>query len=523
MRVSKVFLGLLVGLCVTLNANAYTKDIVDRIVYEFDYSTQCAVVVNFADLKGSVTIPAYVTYKNNKFAVIGLLKDTYTDSDRSEITELNLPNTMLYIGEGAFDGMKSLKSIVIPQSVIAFPDEDITIFNDFMLKLQSITILGLPEFEIDGIRVTYDIKDEDGNWLYPDLIKEKLNLYFCSSLETIYLPEFSRRVSTINAYNDANRELEEEAKSLNKSLNKLCPNLQLTILVPVLAEEVCTDTQTIHKAYNTAREYLLGMYNVSKDYIMFRDSLSNLLNMDVYYDGSELSYSTVGFDEISNLEQWYEINSGLLTTEYNKLKNGVMAENLRLKNPERYIAAYVVLNPDKKDYIMSLYKEYRCEYTAKQNEYIANYISSGNLTTTCRQSYWRQNSFLYDSKDEYDNEYDGANSDFEFRKTIETRTNANNDLTILKSLIIQNVKDFNVSNINKKPNAHESRLITLLDNLKKSYYYDKAVDFIIQNLPKVQKEYEKNGHYFMTKKQFFEAYSSDSYSKILRENKKKYK
>ena len=90
-----------------------------------------------------------------------------------------------------------------------------------------------------------------------------------------------------------------------------------------------------------------------------------------------------------------------------------------------------------------------------------------------------------------------------------------------KKYVSGNIKKINVSNMNKKPNEETYEIINILNSLEKSYYYDKAVSYLIQTLPKVQKEYEKNGQYFSSEIEFFKAYSSDSYSKILKENKSK--
>ena len=75
--------------------------------------------------------------------------------------------------------------------------------------------------------------------------------------------------------------------------------------------------------------------------------------------------------------------------------------------------------------------------------------------------------------------------------------------------------------MHKKINEANVVVVACLNYTKSHYYYDKVVSYLIQTLPKAQKEYEKNGRYFNSEIDFFEAYTSDSYNKNLKENKKK--
>lgn len=58
------------------------------------------------------------------------------------------------------------------------------------------------------------------------------------------------------------------------------------------------------------------------------------------------------------------------------------------------------------------------------------------------------------------------------------------------------------------------------NKLKGTDYYQKALDEINKYCPQYAEEYEKNGKYFESESDFYEAYITDNYSKILRKNKK---
>lgn len=63
-------------------------------------------------------------------------------------------------------------------------------------------------------------------------------------------------------------------------------------------------------------------------------------------------------------------------------------------------------------------------------------------------------------------------------------------------------------------------VINRTNKLKGTDYYQKALDEIKKYCPQYAEEYEKNGKYFESESDFYEAYITDNYSKILRKNKK---
>lgn len=539
---------------------------VNGVVYEVYDDEGDAWVLNIYDTSGSVTIPSYITYRGVKYKVTGMCKhdfdasavDTYNftstysnnyntirsatqeaaarerrekafkhdyDYSRSTIKTLILPNTLEIIQQGAFDGMRSLQTLTIPASVTFFAGSyDYasykSIFNTYYPNLKSITILGLPYIIAGKDTITYTYQDKDGTFNYVEKIKERFDLSYCRNLKTFSMPALEQKLPVLRAFYKANTDLAIETEKINSALK------QVTISAPVLKDEVCVDVQTVQNAYNKAQQYLNALSQNCKSYEQLYDSLSALLKQHPYYDGAMLYYDKPALDlqepTVSTIEALYKQQKAKLQEKYNELVGGKMERNLRINYPNKYVAGYIILHPEKKDDLERLiYREYRCEETSGKYKYVLAYIEKGTLAQTCRQRQWTSYSHLFESKEDFDKIYDEANTDIEFRSEIYQREAAYSKLEGMKQYVSSHIKKINASNMNKKPNEETSEVIKVLNSLEKSYYYDKAVSYLIQALPKVQKEYEKNGKYFSSEVEFFKAYSSDSYGKILKENKSK--
>ena len=67
------------------------------------------------EYSGSVTIPATVTYNNKTYPVTFISYSAFRDC--SNLTNINIPNSVTSIGSYAFSGCSSLTNINIPNSV----------------------------------------------------------------------------------------------------------------------------------------------------------------------------------------------------------------------------------------------------------------------------------------------------------------------------------------------------------------------------------------------------------------------
>ena len=71
--------------------------------------------------RGDIVIPATFNWNEKTYTVTGIGKNAFNPfpMGESEMTSVSIPNTVTYIGEGAFNSCKHLTSIVIPDAVTA--------------------------------------------------------------------------------------------------------------------------------------------------------------------------------------------------------------------------------------------------------------------------------------------------------------------------------------------------------------------------------------------------------------------
>ena len=319
-----------------------------------------------------------------------------------------------------------------------------------------------------------------------------------------------------------------QTEKCNAALLKLSSNKDIKIATPELKPEAYLSNQSVETAYNQASQYILSLYAYYKKYINLHDSLQNQLVQQTYYDGSKLEYEQPKFTysdpEISTMSSQMTTITSKMITKYNDLVGGEMERNLFVNNLPKFLEKYTALHPDKKAAIDGIYLDYRCEDKPQQDVYVRQYIENGNRPTdkSCREKQWTLYQSYFKSREEFNQRYDKAGTEQSFQREIDARRKSYLDLQKMQRLVQANVKNIKLNNMYKKPNEQTSSIITFLNDLKKSnYYYADAVAYLIETIPAAQKEYEKNGQYFSSQLAFFEAYTSDSYSQVLKDNKKK--
>lgn len=113
--IKQFLLTVLVAL-VSIPASAYDFK-VDGMYYDVVSVSglTCEVASGYSKYSGDVKIPSTVTYSGRTFSVIGI--DGYAFQNCSDLTSVDIPNSVKSIDYAAFYGCSSLTSLVIPNSV----------------------------------------------------------------------------------------------------------------------------------------------------------------------------------------------------------------------------------------------------------------------------------------------------------------------------------------------------------------------------------------------------------------------
>ena len=111
------------------------KVIIEKIKYDLDTDNKTAAVENPIDNSiEEVIIPEYVEYKNEKYKITEIKE--YAFYDCTNLTTINIPDSITSIGHHTFYDCWNLKAITIPDSVTFIRDEAFS----YCYSLKSITI-----------------------------------------------------------------------------------------------------------------------------------------------------------------------------------------------------------------------------------------------------------------------------------------------------------------------------------------------------------------------------------------------
>ena len=72
------------------------------------------------EYSGAVTIPSTVTYRGTTYSVTKIGQDAFYSC--SDLTSVNIPNSIIFIDSRAFGDCSGLTSVVIPNSVTTIDD-----------------------------------------------------------------------------------------------------------------------------------------------------------------------------------------------------------------------------------------------------------------------------------------------------------------------------------------------------------------------------------------------------------------
>ncbi len=485
---------LLLSACTMLTVAA-ERAVVDRIVYELNLMNLSAKVLNFQTSLSEpcdVVIPSTIIYKNDRYVVTELSEESMFSNEklrydyreaRLNIEHISLPNTLKVIHNGAFDGMRRLKDLIIPASVELFTHiyyeeepygtnlllESYSIWGDkiYFPRLESIQVLGTPTIDYNYEKIT--VASEN----YATMVGKAI-----AGIGTPYASIY-------------------------------CPNLK-SFSMPK-AEEAIEETRK--------NQALCSQYNL--DLETFCEELNSKLRENIFYDGSKLTFNPIQLNNDKGvIADHYRVKKEELTREYNTLNNGGMESNLKITNPYKYIHCYQVAYPETKNLVDSIRLEYRC-YSYLYIE-IINALDGKPITSTpCREKYYVPAvARLFKDKAEIDERYNRAHSEADFENEIEERQNCKNKLYSFEDELQRNNK-VKLQGMSCAGEGFAQFCMQQISYFKSHYYYDNAINIVLSFNVKAKAEYEKNGQYFVNKKNFFEAYISSEYKTILKNIKSK--
>jgi hypothetical protein len=291
--------------------------------------------------------------------------------------------------------------------------------------------------------------------------------------------------------------------------------------------ELVTLNQQLNSIFNDYNNQLLqNPYNVSKK--VMSDFKQIDFNLEKgYYDKSISETRQKKFNEYkSEIER-----------KFTNLNNNFERE-LKSSNPEEYCKIYFTLNPDKMKEADKMYLECRCNYP-KREDFDLKFIAGNLYNCNCRENEYRKNGKLFESKNEFDSFYDKGDDIYfaEYEKrTVLNYLNINNQY--LESMDFQKEKKESAgsiigrglleiatnSNISAKDYTTENEIrkniLSIITNCQNKIYYNQVIDIVIETNKKLNKEWGKNGQNFENKAEFYNAYLSEDYKKILKEKKK---
>lgn len=473
--------------------------IIDRIVYDMNLDDLTATVLNFQvdiDYPCSVIIPGRVLYKNDIYKVTRMRHGYFSkydyefgykyDEARANIEYIDLPNTLEEIEKGAFAGMRRLKALIIPASVNRFKYVaiwDLLGGGSFQTypRLETITILGTPTCE-KGMG-----KDEQEISIAAQIENEEID----------YIKMMAYIVARVDSLTGR---------------SELCPNLKIFSMPKAKAIiDLATKNKIKCAFFNEELQKACAYYN-------------SKLKENAFYNGTVLTYEKVKLNQNTDImrDTFYKERSNLMK-KYKDLNEGKMEMSLRYYKKGKYIQCYSIAHPDKKAFIDSLLLELRCYDESEYNDAIIDAIDGKSITlTSCRDEQYQEYYYFFKDRNEFDVRYNLATSNEAFTNEIEERQKANDNLKNMKEKLLDDPLVSFQGILSKED--HASRYFSgVLLFFKGKYYYDDAINAVLTLNKKAKKEYEKNGQYFASPKEFFEAYISSQYKAELKKHKQQVK
>lgn len=273
----------------------------------------------------------------------------------------------------------------------------------------------------------------------------------------------------------------------------------------VIAEKVAKEKQRLDSlelvTYNLKLDTIFQNYN--QQLLQNPYNIKKMVLSDFNKIGDDLKASY--YESLSEVRQReFKIIKENIDREFRTMNNSFEKE-VKSSNPTEYCKIYFSLYPDKKSEADKKYLECKCNYPNREN-YDFKFITGSLYNCNCRAIEFSKNGKLYASKEEFDSFFDKGESIY----LMETEKRATLNYLNVNSQLLQSM------NFQKDKNE----ILTMITECQNKPYYLQILDFAIETNKDLNKEWSKNGQYFENKTQFYNAYISEDYKKILKNNKK---
>jgi len=287
-------------------------------------------------------------------------------------------------------------------------------------------------------------------------------------------------------------------------------------------------------------ELNLGLYGIENKYMkghIFdynKDAEKNRIRDSIARREQEIRDSIARREqEIRRHEQ--EIKDSIAIAQYNdELSKSLRLANDELKANKYNIKGYQINDPDNE---FSIGKNSESLYFGKQQDLV---IRKNQLVSNINAEYNDAKSkygSLYVSDNEFDSFY--CKGESFFKAETESRLElckVKNELERNRQSIAsvnfrKDLSNMSLSNMlavtsgeqitdYSDANKYRHELIAWVNQLKDKPYYDYVINYLISNNAGLNKEYTKNGSFFSSEVDFYEAFISDKYKDILKSKKK---
>ena len=171
--------------------------------------------------------------------------------------------------------------------------------------METVAVLGSPTlyFEKDeGFdTITVSSRNEQGDYIYKEIMKKRFGIDDCASLKSFTVPVFD----SFNAKIKANKPLFDKYNQylieLAQAAKKKYPDSAIEIRTPQISQETLSDTALITEGYRQARKYLIARQTYASGNILARKykmQLDSALRAHPFYDGSKIEIRWGYIDEM---------------------------------------------------------------------------------------------------------------------------------------------------------------------------------------------------------------------------------